>query len=103
MKELLKHYKEIKHYAKGSTKFVPSLTGIDGARGYDEVDNTWEYQKEQLELEDLLFNHWYRNADKDVTLNGPYDLNKIIHAWGDYLMWQSRAFNEWLDEQLKDL
>ena len=102
MKELLKHYKEVKDKAELSTwsSQRKETTDIYG-------DYQWEYQKEQLEIENLLYGYWKGTEDyhktwkdyvkKEESIISASDLNAL------FVISNKVIFNDWLEEELKEL
>ena len=125
MKELLKHYKEVREKANPHNWAMKSIPDIDVsectaeeylqcskffqqwsiALGKDVFylkpgtnPNFADYQKQQLELENLLYGYWERTILRPITKNKD---GLCIH--GTALTFKTDLFKEWLEEQLKSL
>ena len=108
MKQLLQHYKEVKEKANPNnwTDFEKSITNKEYAEmGISNPMRIHGYQKEQLELENLLYGYWERNIVDNSKFFDRCEENGRTSSDG----WARRSgnmgmyFSKWLDNQLKDL
>lgn len=92
MKQLLQHYKEVREKANPENYYIDDshadetfFKGKSFKYGVKLSGDITEYQKEQLEIENLLYGYWERNVDN--TYDNPRGV--------------SSAFNEWLQDELE--
>jgi len=98
MKQLLKHYAEVKSLVDKGLGYLQdpkhSVIATGGQISYSiSTHKYWVMlaQREQLELEELLYGYWERNVFSKMDLGK----NKLDSVW------RFSSFNDWLEEQLE--
>lgn len=101
MKQLLQHLKEVREKANPDNYYIDDshadetfFKGKSFKYGVKLSGDITEYQKEQLEIENLLYGYWERNVwnPDEAELENKVYCNECYHC-----------FNNWLQEELDKL